>query len=111
MISPTIHPLSVITSGSNNGEEIARAVSRQSISYGAFHYGTHPPPLHLAQRSALFNHHYITDIASVIRIIGHKFHPASNEFAVKFMPHHLFNQNDNTLVHLIADYRSDPGLL
>jgi hypothetical protein len=42
--------------------------------------------------------------------VGHVFHPTANEFPVKLMTYLPFNEDNNTLVHGVADDGTLPRL-
>jgi hypothetical protein len=73
-------------------------------------YVPNTPALVFAQRAAFLNKDNVTDTALVIRIVCHVFHPTANEFPVKLMTYLPFNEDNNTLVHGVADDGTLPRL-
>jgi hypothetical protein len=73
-------------------------------------YVQNTPALVFAQRAAFLDKDNVTDTTLVSRIMSHIFHPTANELTVKLMTYLPFNEDNNTLVHGVADDGTLPRL-
>jgi hypothetical protein len=73
-------------------------------------YVPNTPALVFAQRTAFLDKDDVTDIALIGRIVSHIFHPTPNELPVQFMTYFPFNEDDNALIHGVADDGTLPRL-
>jgi hypothetical protein len=65
------------------------------------------PPFPTAQGAEFDNLHLIADLAVIGRIVSHKLSTATDVFLVQGMLNQSLNENDNSLVGLVADDFSD----
>jgi hypothetical protein len=73
-------------------------------------YVPNTPAFVFAQRAALLDKDDVADTALVGRIVGHVFHPTANELPVELMAYLPFNEDNNTLIHGVADNGALPRL-
>jgi len=79
------------------------------VLYRLLKHGFDAPPFCLAQRPTLLDQYHVSDIATVLRIIGMILDAGSDIFAIQFVAKFSLDTNDYRLLHRIADNRASPG--